>query len=123
MKADDDDDDEVIVVEETSSKPCEAVQPAADPTDGQVVNLKVRNCEGKERGYRYGMDRPLLKLLETYCRDHDLEVKQVNLVFDGDTLDCHTATPESLDMEDEDVIDVVQAKPPAAKSKAMKKKK
>ena len=106
---DDDDDDEVTVLEE-SSKLGNMDEVVETAPEGQGVNLQVRNSRDEKKGYRYGMDRPLLKLLETYCKDHDLDAKKMNLIFDGETVDCQTATPLSLEMEDDDVIDVVEAK-------------
>jgi hypothetical protein len=98
-------DDDVCIVDE---QPLNVEDPVC--SDGEQVNFKVRNEQGHEKGYRYATNRLFRKLHQAYCREHGLEPAKLNLYFDGDKVDLDTATPASLEIEDEDVMDAVVKK-------------
>ena len=48
--------------------------------------------------------------MHKYCSDFGLDPTKFRLVFDGEVLNVKVQTAESLDIEDEDVIDVAEIK-------------
>ena len=65
------------------------------PQDGKEVYFKIRRST------------PLRKLFGTYCTREGVDPNSVKFVVDGERLE-DTSTPDSLDMENDDIIDVMQ---------------
>jgi len=70
----------------------------------QAVKLKVRDSTGVTK-FRLGYTEPFRKLFDKYCTHLKVSKTSVKFVFDGDELDLDE-TPETLDVEDDDIIDV-----------------
>ena len=51
---------------------------------------------------------PLRKLMQAYCDRQGLQISLVRFRFDGNPVK-ETDTPDALEMEDEDTIDVFQS--------------
>eukprot|EP00045_Choanoeca_perplexa_P020417 m.4309 g.4309 ORF g.4309 m.4309 type:complete len:94 (-) comp6847_c0_seq1:721-1002(-) len=71
------------------------------------VNLKVMGQDGAEVHFKIKKTTTMKKLKEAYCGKKGLNSASVRLSFDGATIQ-DTDTPTSLDMEDNDKIDVFQ---------------
>lgn len=87
-------------------------KPGADeaPADGtgssEQVNIKVRDSEGNEVQFRIKKKTQLKKLMDAYCGRMGTSVGTYRFLFDGNRVNDQD-TPESLEMEDMDVIDAV----------------
>jgi len=73
--------------------------------DEGSVKLKVRSGNKEER-FKLGKDDQFQKLFDAFCSRVNLPNKNVKFMFDGRVLDPRS-TPETLDMEDDDLIDAV----------------
>lgn len=72
----------------------------------EQVNIKVRDSEGNEVQFRIKKKTQLKKLMDAYCARMGTSVGTYRFLFDGNRVN-DTDTPESLEMEDMDVIDAV----------------
>ncbi|OSX75169.1 hypothetical protein BU14_0251s0009 [Porphyra umbilicalis] len=72
----------------------------------EQVNIKVRDSEGNEVQFRIKKKTQLKKLMDAYCGRMGTSVGTYRFLFDGNRIN-DTDTPESLEMEDMDVIDAV----------------
>ena len=64
------------------------------------------NQEGQEIFFKIRKTTPLRRLMEAYCQRQGLDAKGVRFLYDGERLK-DDATPKTLGMEDQDVIDAV----------------
>lgn len=69
------------------------------------INLKV-NYEGNEVFFKIKRTTPLKKLMDAFCKRQGFGADQLRFVFDGNRL-VGNETSTSLDMEDNDTIDVL----------------
>jgi small ubiquitin-related modifier len=83
-------------------------------TDGEnksvenpFIKIKVLNQEGNEIHYRLKMFSNLEKLKKSYSEQIGVPCSSLRFVFDGKRL-SDTDTPNSLEMEDGDLIEVYQ---------------
>ena len=96
-----------------ASLPQQQGHPASDERDGgddeqgPKVRLIVRSASG-ERKFSVASKKPLLRLHEAYAGQEGIEpTSRVVLKFDGEKIDPASTTPESLDMEDDDILDAI----------------
>lgn len=71
------------------------------------VNLKVCGQDGSVVQFKIKKNTQLKKLMNAYCDRQGLDAAQIRFRFDGTPIQ-DTDTPTSLDMEDDDTIDVFQ---------------
>ncbi|CAI2382692.1 unnamed protein product [Moneuplotes crassus] len=77
----------------------------ADPGDGHI-NIKVKNQEGTEIFFKIKKTTNLKKLMDAYCSRQGLMANSCRFIFDGERL-RDTDTPNALEMENGDEIDVM----------------
>merc|ERR1712178_603978 len=77
------------------------------PAEGgtEHVNLKVCGQDGSVVQFKIKKNTQLRKLMNAYCDRQGLDVNQIRFRFDGTPIN-DTDSPASLDMEDDDTIDV-----------------
>merc|ERR1712071_189780 len=71
------------------------------------VNLKVCGQDGSVVQFKIKKNTALKKLMSAYCDRQGLDSAQIRFRFDGTPIQ-DTDTPTTLDMEDDDTIDVFQ---------------
>merc|ERR1711912_115739 len=69
------------------------------------VNLKVCGQDGSVVQFKIKKATQLKKLMQAYCDRQGLDINQIRFRFDGTPIQ-DTDSPASLDMEDDDTIDV-----------------
>merc|ERR1711920_850550 len=69
------------------------------------VNLKVCGQDGSVVQFKIKKNTQLKKLMNAYCDRQGLDINQIRFRFDGTPIN-ETDSPASLDMEDDDTIDV-----------------
>lgn len=72
------------------------------------INLKVAGQDGSVVQFKIKKHTPLRKLMQAYCDRQGLQISLVRFRFDGNPVK-ETDTPQGLEMEDEDTIDVFQS--------------
>ena len=70
------------------------------------LNLKVVSQDGSELFFKMKKTTPMSKLMNAYCQRQGVNLNAVRFLFDGERLRA-SQTPEDLEMEDGDVIDVM----------------
>ncbi|ORY49981.1 ubiquitin-like protein [Rhizoclosmatium globosum] len=79
-------------------------QPKEEPAEGvQHINLKVLGSDGNEIAFKIKRTTPLSKLMDAYSNKTGVDPRSVRFLLDGTRLNG-TDTPDSLDMEEGDVI-------------------
>merc|ERR1719317_103628 len=78
----------------------------ADSGDSVHLNLKVKSQDGNEVYFKVKKTTQLGKLMNAYCSRVGKDMSTVRFLFDGERIQ-NEATPEQLDMEDEDEIDAM----------------
>ncbi|XP_027725548.1 small ubiquitin-related modifier 2-like [Vombatus ursinus] len=73
---------------------------------GRII-LKVAGQDGSVVPFKIKKYTSLGKLMKAYCQRQGLSMGQIRFRFDGQPVNT-TDTPEKLEMEDEDIIDVFQ---------------
>lgn len=77
------------------------------PLDPNVITLKLQDGQRKHlKEFQIAKQAPLSLLKEKYAKEFNIDLNRMTLRFDGDTVDDQD-TPDSLDIEDECVIDVI----------------
>jgi len=74
--------------------------------DSVHLNLKVKSQDGNEVYFKVKKTTQLGKLMNAYCSRVGKDMSTVRFLFDGERIQ-NEATPEQLDMEDEDEIDAM----------------
>merc|ERR1711918_241721 len=74
--------------------------------DGEHINLKVVTQDGNEIYFKCKQTTPLQKLMHAFCNRQGVSMQSVRFLFDGNRIN-ETQTPQQLEMEDGDVIDVM----------------
>jgi len=74
--------------------------------DANQLNLKVVTQDGNEIFFKCKMTTPLQKLMQAFCNRQGVALNSVRFLFDGARLSANQ-TPQELEMEDGDVIDVM----------------
>ena len=85
--------------------------PAGDvPGGGNPITLKLQLSNGRSHEFRCKDGERFSKILADFLEsDAGRPLKgtvQGRMMFDGDVIDLNTHTPKSLDMEDEDMVDL-----------------
>ncbi|CAB4285527.1 unnamed protein product [Prunus armeniaca] len=70
------------------------------------VILKLQKEDERDMFYRTGRSVPLKYLIRDYCERKHLVYEEMRFLFDGKRIN-ESETPEQLEMEDDDVIDVM----------------
>jgi hypothetical protein len=83
-------------------KPQEEQQ--TQPTDH--ISLKVVDQEGNEVYFKIKRQTPLRKLIDAYCQRQSKSPDSIRFLYDGQRIQPE-ATPEDLEMENNDIIDAV----------------
>ncbi|KAJ8905727.1 hypothetical protein NDN08_002232 [Rhodosorus marinus] len=76
-----------------------------DSQTENLIQLRIRSKEGSKK-YRMKKNDPLQKTLIKFCAFQNRNPEDAKMVFDGDII-TGSQTPEMLDLEDEDLIEVV----------------
>ena len=76
------------------------------PGDVNQINLKVVTQDGNEIFFQCFMATPLDKLMKAFCNRNGVASNSVRFLFDGERINGRQ-TPQELDMEDGDAIDVM----------------
>ena len=72
----------------------------------QHINIKVKSQDGTEIFFKIKRSTLLKKLMEAYCTRQGLQTTQCRFIFDGERVKDED-TPEKLEMENGDEIDVM----------------
>ncbi|PNW72395.1 hypothetical protein CHLRE_16g675637v5 [Chlamydomonas reinhardtii] len=75
-------------------------------TEGNVINLVVKDQTGNEVHFKVKMKTRLEKVFNAYCNKKGVDTASVRFLFDGNRAKPDS-TPEALGMEDGDVLDCV----------------
>mmetsp|Transcript_28470 Transcript_28470/g.32930 ORF Transcript_28470/g.32930 Transcript_28470/m.32930 type:complete len:108 (+) Transcript_28470:41-364(+) len=70
------------------------------------LNLKVKSQDGEEVFFKIKKSTQFKKLMDAYCNRQQINPQNVRFLFDGERI-AETQTPNELNMEDGDEIDVV----------------
>eukprot|EP00299_Pterocystis_sp_00344_P007299 c229_g1_i1.p1 GENE.c229_g1_i1~~c229_g1_i1.p1 ORF type:complete len:109 (-),score=28.13 c229_g1_i1:111-404(-) len=70
------------------------------------INLNVKNQDGTEMHFKIKRNTKLEKLMSVYCQRQSVPRQSIVFLFDGKQVG-DTMTPEELEMEDGDSIDVM----------------
>ena len=70
------------------------------------LNLKVVTQDGNEIFFKCKAQTALNKLMNAFCQRQGVNLNAVRFIFDGSRINS-SQTPEDLEMEDGDVIDVM----------------
>ena len=70
------------------------------------INLRVVSQDGNETFFKMKRMTQIGKLMNAWCQRQGVNLNAVRFLFDGERL-RESQTPESLEMEDGDVIDVM----------------
>ncbi|XP_031575175.1 small ubiquitin-related modifier 3-like [Actinia tenebrosa] len=76
-------------------------------TSTEHINLKVGGQDGAVVHFKIKKKTPLRKLMNAYCDRQGLVKGQLRFQFDGNPINDDD-TPETLEMEEDDCIDVFQ---------------
>ncbi|XP_064608574.1 small ubiquitin-related modifier 2-like [Liolophura sinensis] len=71
------------------------------------MNVTVKGQDGGVVHFKIKRNTPLRKLMNAYCERSSVAASSVRFMFDGSPI-SETETPSSLEMEDNDCIDVFQ---------------
>jgi hypothetical protein len=74
--------------------------------DKNFINLKLLDQSGNELFFRVKKTVKMSKVIDTYCSRQGIALRNVRFLFDGVRLQPKD-TPESLEMENDDIVDVV----------------
>ncbi|KAI5958014.1 SMT3 [Candida theae] len=84
-------------------------QPKEEKTeDKNRINLKVVDGNGGEIFFKVKRTTPMKKIMSAYCVKQGRAEDSVRFFFDGNRVNA-TQTPDDLDMEDNDVVEVHHA--------------
>jgi len=78
-----------------------------DLSSCRYINIKVRSQEGSEIHFKIKTTTTMQNLMDAYCKQRGVNSASVLFLLDGDPINV-TETPDTLEMEDGDVIDVHQ---------------
>ena len=90
----------------TSSNPDHEQGRASADARSAHIHLKTFTQDGNELYFKCKRAAPLKQLMDSFCNRQGIATYSVRFVFDGSKID-ERQTPEQLDMEDGDVLDVM----------------
>jgi small ubiquitin-related modifier len=76
-----------------------------DIKKGEHINLRVVGQDQNEVYFKIKRQTPLKKLMDAYCERQGKDPRHIRFMFDGERIN-ENDTPEKLEMEDNDTIDV-----------------
>lgn len=76
------------------------------PAEAQI-EIRVVSQDGAEVRFKLKKTTPLQKVFDAFCKQQDLKVENCRFMLDGSRLKG-TQTPQDLDLEDNDMIDMVR---------------
>jgi len=80
-------------------------EPSSEKPD--VISLTVKSQDGNETTFRLKRNNRLGKLIKAYCQANSIsDPKSIRFLFDGTRINDED-TPETLEMENDDRIDVM----------------
>lgn len=74
-------------------------------TEQDHINLRVTGQDGSVVQFKIKRHTPLRKLMQAYCDKQGQSMSNIRFRFDGQAIN-ESDTPNKLEMEDEDTIDV-----------------
>ena len=83
----------------------EAIEGNQEASVNTIISIRVTGMDGSCCVFRMNKHNKLKKLMSTYCRNRKLDFQVMRFRFDGERVNGEQ-TPEELEMEDEDSIDV-----------------
>ncbi|EGW08345.1 Small ubiquitin-related modifier 1 [Cricetulus griseus] len=96
--------DPLVAVSNEEAKPSSEV---LEDKKEEVIKIKVIAQDGNEIHFKVKMTTQLKKLKETYCQRQGVPSNSLKFLFEGQRI-ADTHTPEELEMEEEDMIEVYQ---------------
>ncbi|CAL1384761.1 unnamed protein product [Linum trigynum] len=81
--------------------------PIMDQEEPKKIRVFVRGLDGKTFAFRIDQATPLVKLMQSYCDPLGMVVDNVRFIYKGRQF-CGDATPQQMDMKDDDVIHAVE---------------
>lgn len=82
------------------------VKPDIKPGQSDQLNIQVQNSDGSKVKFRVKRVTRMEKVFEAYCKKMGLNINQIRFIFDGNKIGKQQ-TPEELELEDNDLIEVV----------------
>ena len=79
---------------------------SGDEDSNAVLNLEVLDQDGRKLQFQVKKNTPLQKLMNAYCTHFNVDQGMTRFFFDGNRI-TKTDTPNSMEMEDGDAIDVM----------------
>ena len=76
------------------------------PAAGNAINLKVVTQDGNETYFKCKVTTALNALMNAFCQHRGIQMREVRFLFNGNRING-SSTPEELEMEDGDVVDVI----------------
>lgn len=86
--------------------PHQALIKIIDARPSVSIRLMIETQDGRVEAFEHQSSAPLSKLMNTFCNRHGVALSSVSFVFDGETVGPNQ-TPNDLEMEDEDYIQVM----------------
>ncbi|KAI8138533.1 ubiquitin-related domain-containing protein [Fennellomyces sp. T-0311] len=77
-----------------------------EPGASEHINIKVVGGDNNEVFFKIKQTTPLRKLMDAYCERQGKSLDSVRFLYDGHRV-LATDTPQRLDMDDGDTIDVM----------------
>lgn len=71
----------------------------------EALNIKVRDQDGNEMVFKIKGHTRMQKVIDAYCKSNGIDPAYRRFMADGHRVQKDD-TPQSLEMEDEDVVDV-----------------
>lgn len=71
----------------------------------EALNVKVRDQDGQEMVFKIKGHTKMAKVIDAYCKAQGIDPASRRFTIEGQRIQ-NNDTPESLEMEDEDVVDV-----------------
>lgn len=78
--------------------------PTIEPNE--TVTVRVAAADGTTIYFKIKAHTAMRKLMHTYCNKVSADPSRVRFIYNGDRV-SENATPHSLELEDDDVIDVL----------------
>eukprot|EP01082_Thalassiosira_pseudonana_P009824 g8977.t1 g8977 contig34:555075-555479(+) len=76
--------------------------------DEERITIRTRDPLGEELSIRMKLDTKMKLVMRVFARRKGLDVNRVRFLLDGECI-CEENTPRSLELNDQDIIDVVPA--------------
>ncbi len=88
-----------------SSKPTND-ESSSEEKGANHISLRVVSSNGEEVFFKIRQTTPMSKLMAVYCQRKQMSPSSIKFLFDGSRI-SDDATPKSLGMEENDVIDAM----------------